>query len=47
MATTYNIKLTSHWVNYTPEELEQLLCDAIKKLEIERNLITIDVKKEI
>lgn len=28
MATVYNIKLTSHWINYSEKELE----DKIKKL---------------
>lgn len=46
MATVYNIKLTSHWCNYTEEELAAV----IKRLMEENNPnneITIDeVKKE-
>ena len=45
MATVYKVEVTSHWVNYTKEELEEILKEAILFLDNENgNLITIEVK---
>ena len=43
MATVYNIKLTSHWVNYTEEELKELI---LKALEKDYNAVNIKVNRE-
>jgi len=45
MATVYKVEVTSHWVNYTKEELEEILKEAILFLDNENgNSITIEVK---
>jgi hypothetical protein len=33
MATIYKAKIVSHWINYSKEELEEILNEAIKKIE--------------
>jgi hypothetical protein len=45
MATVYKVEVVSHWINYTGEELERILNEAIKKqIEVEGNEITIEVQ---
>lgn len=45
MATVYKVEVVSHWINYTKEELQKILEDAIKKqIETEGNEITIEVR---
>ncbi len=47
MATVYNVKVVSHWINYTEEQLQKMLEDAIKDKEREKgNTIQIKVKGE-
>jgi hypothetical protein len=46
MATIYKVEVVSHWINYTKEELEKILNEAIKKqIEVEGNEITIEVQE--
>ncbi len=46
MATVYKVDVVSHWVNYTKEELQKILQEAIKKqIEAEGNEITFDVQE--
>jgi hypothetical protein len=46
MATIYKVEVVSHWINYTEEELERILNEAIKKqIEVEGNEITIKVQE--
>jgi hypothetical protein len=46
MATIYKVEVVSHWINYTKEELERILNEAIKKqIEVEGNEITIEVQE--
>jgi len=46
MATVYKVEVVSHWVNYSEEELEKILIEAIKKIELDEvNHITIEVKE--
>lgn len=33
MATVYKVEVTSHWINYTKEDLEKILSEAIKEKE--------------
>lgn len=35
MATIYKVEVVSHWINYSEEELEKLLIEAVKKIEQE------------
>ncbi len=45
MATVYKAEVVSHWINYSKEELERLLNEAIKKqIEAEGNEIQITVE---
>jgi hypothetical protein len=47
MATVYQVKLVSHWINYPEEQLAKILEDAIKEKEREKgNAIQIDVVRE-
>ena len=47
MATVYNVKVVSHWINYTEEQLQKMLEDAIKDKEREKgNTIQIKVERE-
>jgi len=32
MATVYKVEVVSHWINYSKEELEKILTDAIDKI---------------
>lgn len=46
MATVYKVEVVSHWINYTKEELQKILQEAIKKhIEAEGNEITFDVQE--
>jgi hypothetical protein len=36
MATVYKVEVVSHWCNYTKEELEKILQDAVNKIEKEK-----------
>ena len=33
MATVYKVVVTSHWISYSKEELEEILFEAINKME--------------
>lgn len=47
MATVYKVVVVSHWINYTKEEMQKLLEDAIKQKEREKgNEIQIRVETE-
>ena len=47
MATVYKVEIVSHWINYTKEEMQKLLEDAIKQKEREKgNEIQIRVETE-
>lgn len=44
MATVYDVKIVSHWVNYTKEDLQKILEEALKKEEKKRrNEIGVEV----
>ena len=46
MATIYKVEVVSHWINYTKEKLEEILTEAVNKLESEKgNEITITVEE--
>ena len=46
MATVQKVEVVSHWINYTKEELQKILQEAIKKqIEAEGNEITFDVQE--
>ena len=50
MATIYKVEIISYWTDYTKEELQKLLEDAIKKdkkLKKYNNEITIEVQERI
>lgn len=47
MATVYNVKIVSHWINYSEEQLKKMLEDVIENKEREKgNTIQINVKRE-
>jgi len=47
MAKFYNVKVVSHWISYTEEQLQKMLEDAIKDKEREKgNTIQIKVERE-
>jgi hypothetical protein len=44
MATVYKLELVSDWINYSKEELESILTDAVKKIESKKgNTIKIKI----
>jgi hypothetical protein len=44
MATIYKVEVVSHWSNYTKEQLQKILEDAVKKKERDKgNVMTIEV----
>ena len=46
MATVYKVEVVSHWINYSKEELELILTEAVNKIEREKgNTIQIEVKE--
>ena len=45
MATIYKVEVVSFWLNYTKEQLEKILQDAVNKIEKEKgNEIKITVQ---
>ena len=47
MATVYKVEVVSHWINYTEEELKEMLEEAIKEKERQKgNEIQIRVQKQ-
>jgi len=47
MATVYKVEVVSHWINYTEEQLKQMIEDAIKEKERKKgNEIQIKVKRQ-
>ena len=36
MVTVYKVEVTSHWISYSKEELEEILVEAINKIEREK-----------
>lgn len=47
MATVYKVEVVSHWINYTEEQLKQMLEEAIKEKERQKgNEIQIRVEKQ-
>ncbi len=48
MATIYKVEVVSHWTNYTIEQLQKILEDAVKQKERDKgNTITIEVKEKL
>ena len=48
MATVYKVEVVSHWINYSKEELQIILNEAIKKqIKTESNEITIEVQERV
>ncbi len=46
MATVYKVEVVSYWINYSKEELERILNEAIKKqIEVQGNEMQITVEK--
>lgn len=46
MATIYKVEVVSHWINYTKEQLEEILLQGIKAKEKEKgNEIQVRVKE--
>lgn len=48
MATVYKVTVVSYWANYTKEQLEKILNDAVKKIERQKKnemQITVDERK--
>ena len=46
MATVYKVKVVSHWISYTEEQLKEILEDAVKDKERKRgNVIQIEVEE--
>ena len=46
MATVYEVEVVSHWINYTKEDLQEILKKVLIKVQEETsNEITIEVKK--
>jgi hypothetical protein len=47
MATVYKVKIVSHWINYTEEDLKKILEDSIKANERSKgNTIQIEVERQ-
>lgn len=45
MATVYSVEVVSYWVSYSKEELEKMLREAVKRIDVEKgNQIEIRVK---
>jgi hypothetical protein len=46
MTAVYKVEVVSHWINYSKEELEKVLTEAVKKIEREKgNEIQIRVEE--
>ena len=37
MSTVYKVEVTSHWVSYTKEQMQQILNEAARKLDKENS----------
>ncbi len=47
MATIYKVEIVSHWVNYSKEQLQELLEKALIKSEKEKgNTISVEVTEK-
>ena len=45
MATVYDVKIVSNWINYSEEDFKKLLEDAINKIEKEKgNSLQVEIK---
>lgn len=45
MATVYSVEVVSYWVSYSKEDLEKMLREAVKRIEVDNcNQIEIRVK---
>lgn len=48
MATVYKVEVVSHWINYSQEDLENILTEALKKIESKKgNVIKFEVIEKI
>jgi hypothetical protein len=48
MATVYRVEVVSHWLNYTEEQLEKILTEAVKNIERDKgNEIQVRVKERV
>ena len=45
MATVYEIELTSHWINYSPEELAKKIKELLQA-DQKKNEYSIEVKRK-
>jgi len=45
MATVYEVKITSHWINYHPEDLKKLLEQALYNEDA--NEVTVEIKNNV
>ena len=44
MATIYKVEIVSHWINYTKDQLQKILEDAVKQKERDKvNTMRIEV----
>jgi hypothetical protein len=43
MATVYKVEIVSHWINYTPKDLEEVIKKALNK-EV-RNVVCVEVER--
>ena len=39
MATVYKVKVVSHWTNYTKDQLQKILQDALRQKSIEIEVV--------
>lgn len=47
MATVYKVEVTSHWLSYSKEELEEILTEVVNKVEREKgNTIQFKVEEK-
>ena len=45
MATVYDVKIVSNWINYSEEDFKKLLEDTINKIEKEKgNSVQVEIK---
>jgi|15BtaG_2_1085339.scaffolds.fasta_scaffold10277_7 hypothetical protein len=45
MATVYKVEVVSHWINYTPKEIEKVIKEAIEKLNY-TNEVTVKAERK-
>jgi hypothetical protein len=43
MAAVYKVEIVSHWINYTPKDLEEIIKKALNK-EV-RNVVCVEVER--